>query len=165
MMLVMVSICAMAGSDIKFKNGDKKFFKTAEGTAALELVWTGCTYDDKIPVEKKFVNIDFLKKIAWSGFKEDFNNKSKKVKIVDDKEGTNYTIVVNVKKIDQFYNPMGFVPGTCTKMWGTIVIKDAKDNVLMEVEADGVDGGTSLSTDECFSDCFEELGKQFAKFK
>lgn len=160
----MVSIVAMAGSDLKVKSGDKKFFKNASGNAVVEFVWDGATYDGKMPLGEKFDNLKELKEIAKKGFTEEFNDRSKKVKVADKASDANYKFTIKVDKIDQYYKVMGFVPGNATKVWGTITITDIKSGAeLVVIEVKEVDGGANPVPNECFSDCFEELGKQLAR--
>lgn len=160
------SLTASAGLDISVTQGDKKFFKTAEGNAVLELLWDGATYDGKMPLEEKFTNLSYLKKVAYNGFEETFNDKSKKFKIVKDQSAAKYKITMKVSKMDQYFKVMGFIPGNATKVWGTLTVTEiATGNVVLVVNVDEVDGGANPSPDETFSDCFEELAEQLTKLK
>ena len=62
MLLVLVGVMtAMAGSDIKVTEGNKKFLKTAEGNAILVFDWEGATFDNKEPLASKFSNLEELR--------------------------------------------------------------------------------------------------------
>lgn len=167
LLLVLVGcLTAMAGSDIKVTEGNKKFLKTAEGNAVLVFDWDGATFDNKEPLTSKFSNLEELKKVAWNGFAETFNEKSKKVKVVADEANAKYKFAMKVTNMDQYFKVMGFVPGNATKVWGTMTITDlSTGEVLAIIEVKEVNGGANPSPDGSFSDCFEELAKQVSKLK
>lgn len=159
---------AMAGSDLKVVSGNAKFMKTAEGNAVLTFDWEGAKYDNREPLETKFTDLEHLKTVAWEGFSETFNEKSKNVKIVSDSERANakYKFSMKVKNMDQYFKVMGFIPSNATKVWGTLTVIDLSTNtVIAVVEVNEVDGGANPSYDGTFSDCFEELAKQVTKLK
>lgn len=167
MLLVLVGcMTAMAGSDIKVIEGNKKFLKTAEGNAVLVFDWDGATFDNKQPLAEKFSNLEDLKKIAWNGFVETFNEKSQKVKVVVEENGAKYQFSMKVSNMDQYFKVMGFIPGNATKVWGTMTVTDlSTGDVLAIIEVKEVNGGANPSPDGSFSDCFEELAKQVSKLK
>lgn len=166
LMLAVVSISAMAGSDLTVIQGDKKFMKAADGNAVIEFVWDGATYDYKQPLAEKFENLEELKNVAWNGFAETFNKKSKKVKIVSDAAGARYKFVMQVKNMDQYFKVMGFIPGNATKVWGTMNVTDLQTGeTIAVIEVKEVNGGANPSPNGSFSDCFEELAKQIVKLK
>lgn len=161
-----VCMCAMAGSNIKVTQGDKKIFKTASGNAVVEFVWDGATYDNKQPLTEKYNNLEELKPIAWKGFQNAFNKSCKKVKVVEDAADATYKFTIKVTNMDQYFKVMGFVPGNATKAWGTLTITDVKSGqVLVEGTFSGIDGGANLSPDGTFEDCFEEVARQVARLK
>ena len=49
---------AFAGNPIKVVNGDKKFFKNAEGNVFLEVIYEGATFDDRMPLAEKYADIE-----------------------------------------------------------------------------------------------------------
>lgn len=169
MLFVLVnSAVALAGSDIKVTSGNAKFLKTAEGNAVLVFDWKGATYDKKQPLTEKFTNLEDLKKVAWNGFTETFNDKSKKVKVVPSEQEKNakYKFSMKVTNMDQYFKVMGFIPGNATKVWGTLTVTDLSNNETIAVIAiTEVDGGANPSPDGSFKDCFEELAKQVSKCK
>lgn len=165
MLVSMMALVAMAGSNLHILKGDAKFFKTASGTAIVKFDFEGATYDGKMPLSDKF-DIERVARIAKSGFSETFNDKSKKVKIVADDSVVNYVINYKVTKMDQYFKVMGFIPGMATKNWGTITVTDAASGeILLQVDVVECDGGASPSPDETISDSFEDTAKQFARFK
>lgn len=164
--LCMTCMCAYAGLDIKVAQGDKKFMKTAEGKAVVEILWDGAQYDNKMPLEQKFDNLKECQAASLNGFKESLNDNSKKVKTVEDAKDATYKISIKITNVDQYFKVMGFVPGNATKIWGTLTISDAKSgDVLLVVDINEVDGGASPSPIETFSDSFEELAEQLTKLK
>ena len=164
--ILLTMATAMAGSDLTVKRGNKKFIKEAKGVAALEFNFEGATFDDKMPLTDKYPDIALLQKLAWDGFVEEFNDRCKNLQVVPDIDKVDYKILMKVTKIDHFVNVMGFIPGLCVRAWGTVTITDAKTGeVVLEVYVDEIDGGANPSPDGAFSDCFEELGKQFSKLK
>ena len=153
-------------SDINVIKGDKKFFKTASGNALLEFVWEGAQYDNKMALEEHYSDLENLKKVAWNGFVETFNAKSKTVKIVKNAADAKYKMTMKVVNMDSYFKVMGFIPAPATKVWGGFTITDiATGEVLVEINVKEVDGGANPSPDGTFSDCFEELGKQVSKLK
>lgn len=166
--LCMTCLSAMAGSDIKVTQGDKKFFKSAEGGATLEISWKDAKYDNgRETLEAHFGDmLTSIKEAAIAGFMQDFAKYSKKVNIVESSNDAKYKIVIKLTNVDQYYKVMGFVPGNATKIWGTLSISDTKSGeVLLEVSIDELDGGASPSPIETVSDSFEELAKQICKLK
>ena len=164
-MLSMVSIAAMASS-FKVVEGDKKFFKTAEGNALLEFVWDGATYDGKKPLTDHFRDLSSLEKIGWQWFRDKFNDRCKKVQVVEGTNDVKYKFTIKVTKMDQYYKVFGFVPGNATKAWGTLTITDAASGAtLLVVEFKEIDGGANPSYDATFGDCFKAIAKQLSNIK
>ena len=163
-MATIVSMYAMAGSDLKVVNGNKKFIKENRGNAILEFNYDDATYDGKEPLTNKFPDIENLKKLSWDGFVEEFNDRCKTVKVVRGEKDAQYKILIKITKIDQIFNVMGIIPGHCIRAWGTVTITDIKTNgTMLTLEIDEIDGGANPSPDGAYSDCFEELGKQMSK--
>ena len=167
MLFVLIGcMAAMAGSDIKVLEGNKKFLKGAEGNAVLVFNWEGATFDNKQPLTEKFTDLENLKNVAWKGFAETFNEKSKKVKVVREEADAKYKFTMDVKNMDQYFKVMGFIPGNATKVWGTMTVTDlSTGETIAVIEVTEVNGGANPSPDGSFSDCFEELAKQVAKLK
>ena len=155
-----------AAAGVKTKSGDKKFFKTATGTAVLDIKFDNAKYDNKMDLSEKFTDIDGLKKIAISGFTETFNEKSKGIQIVKE-EGAKYVFRFDVTNMDQYWKTFGvIIPGFSTKVWGTFkVIDSATNEEVLVVSVDEVDGGASPDARETLSDSFEEVAKQLFKLK
>ncbi len=166
-LFVSVFVCAsFAGSGIKYVSGDKKFFKSAEGKALLEIIWDGATYDSKRPLREEWPDLDQYIFKAKDGFLQDFTKKSKKVEITENPAEANYKIVIRITNVDRYIKVMGFIPGPSTKVWGTIVISDkASGNELLKINLDEVEGGASPSPFESMSDTFELIGAKLAGFK
>lgn len=153
LLMAVGSVMVMARSDIKVVRGDKKFLKTAQGNATLVFDWEGATYDNKMPLASKFDKLEELKKVAWNGFQENFNKKSKKVKVVTDQEKARYKFTMKVTNMDQYVKVMGFIPGPATKVWGTMTITDLADGeVIAVIEVNEVDGGANPSPSGTFID-------------
>lgn len=166
MAFCLVNISAMAGLDISVTKGDKKFFKTSEGNAVLEIVWDGATYSKSESLSAHFDNFDELKKRAEASFTETFNKKCKKVKIADKAADTMYKLTLKVADMDQYVNVMGFIPGKATKIWDTITVSNVQTGEeLVVIAVDEVDGGGNPSPDNSFADCFKELAVQVCKLK
>ncbi len=157
---------SFAGSGIKYASGDKKFFKTAEGSALLEFVWDGATYDGRCPLRQEWPDLDQYIFKARDGFLQDFTKKSKKVTITEKASEAKYKIVIRITNVDRYIKVMGFIPGPSTKVWGTIVISDkATGEELLKVNLDEVEGGASPSPFESMSDTFELIGAKLPSFK
>ena len=156
---------AVAGG-VKTQQGDKKFFKTATGTAVLDIQFDKAKYDNKMDLSEKFPDIDGLKKIAISGFTETFNEKSKGIQIVKD-ESAKYIFRFDVTNMDQYWKTFGvIVPGFSTKTWGTFKVIDKSTNEeVLVVNVDEVDGGANPDPRETISDSFEEVAKLLFKLK
>ncbi len=160
------SLTAMAGLDIKVIEGDKKFMKSASGDVVLVFDWEGATYDNKMPLEQQFTDLERLKPLAWYGFVEVFNEKAKNMKVVKDEAAAKYKFAMKVTNMDRYIKVMGFIPGPATKVWGTLTVTDLSNGeVIAVIQVTEVDGGANPSPDGSFSDCFEELAKQVTKLK
>lgn len=167
-MLLAIGGCmtAMAGSDIRVTEGDKKFLKTVRGNAELVFNWDEATFDNTEPLSSKFSNLEELKKVAWNGFAETFNEKSSNVKVVRGGSDIQYRFLMKVSNMDQYFKVMGFIPSPATKVWGEMIVTDiTTGDVIAKIEVKEVDGGANPSPDGTFSDCFEELAKQVSKLK
>lgn len=157
---------AFASNPIKVVNGDKKFFKTAEGNVFLEVKYDGASFDGKMPLTEKYSDIEAKTLISYNGFIEEFTENNSKFNFVKDEAEATYKITVNVTKVDEFVNIMGFIPGPCIRVWGTLTVTDVKTgDSLLVVDIDEIDGGSAPTTDRAFNDTFGELGKRMAKLK
>ena len=165
--LVMVATVTFAANPLKVVNGDKKFFKNAEGTVFLEVVFDAdATFDDKMPLTEKYDNLDEKLTIAYNGFIEEFTERNKKLQFVKTEEEATYKITIRVTKVDEFVNIMGFIPGPCIRVWGTLTVTDVKSGeTVLVVDIDEIDGGSAPTTDAAFNDTFGELGQAIAKLK
>lgn len=153
-------------SNINVIKGDKRFFKSASGNAILEFIWDDAQYDNKMALEEHYSDLENLKKVAWSGFVETFNEKCKTVKVVKNATIAKYKMTMKVENMDSYTKVMGFIPAPATKVWGIFTITDIKTGeVLVIIKVKEVNGGANPSPDGTFSDCFEELGKQVSKLK
>ncbi len=165
-MMAVAAIVVFAANPIKVKEGNKKFFKTAEGGALLEITYDGASYDDRMPLTEKYGDMTKKTQISYEGFVEEFSERNEKVPIVAKAADAKYKISIKVTKVDEFINPMGFVVGPCIRVWGTLTITDISDgSKLLVVDIDEIDGGSAFNTDRAFNDTFGELGKRIAKLK
>ena len=164
--LVMVATVTFAANPLKVLNGDKKFFKNAEGTVFLEVIYDGATFDDKMPLTEKYDNMEEKTTISYNGFIEEFSERNNKLQFVKTEEEATYKITIRVTKVDEFINVMGFIPGPCIRVWGTFTVTDAKSGeTLLVVDIDEIDGGSAPTTDRAFNDTFGKLGEKIAKLK
>lgn len=157
---------AFASNPIKVVSGDKKFFKSAEGNVFLEVIYDNASFDDKMPLTEKYSDIEAKTLISYNGFIEEFASKKSRFNFVKDEAEATYKITINVTKVDEFVNIMGFIPGPCIRVWGTLTVTDVKTgDSLLVVDIDEIDGGSAPTTDRAFNDTFGELGKRIAKLK
>ena len=165
--VTLIATVTFAANPLKVVNGDKKFFKNAEGTVFLEVVFdAGATFDDKMPLAEKYDNLDEKLTIAYNGFIEEFTERNKKLQFVKTEEEATYKITIRVTKVDEFVNILGFIPGPCIRVWGDLTVTDAKSGeTLLVVNIDEIDGGSAPTTDAAFNDTFGELGQAIAKLK
>lgn len=164
--MVMVATVTFAANPLKVLNGDKKFFKNAEGTVFLEVIYDGATFDDKMPLTEKYDNMEEKTTISYNGFIEEFSQRNKKLQFVKTEAEATYKITIKVTKVDEFVNIMGFIPGPCIRVWGTFTVTDAKSGeALLVVDIDEIDGGSAPTTDAALNDTFGELGQAIARLK
>ena len=164
--MTIAAVVAFAGNPLKVKAGDKKFFKNASGNCLLEVIYDGASYDDKMPLTEKYADIPNKTKISYNGFIEEFSERNEDFRFVTNAKEANYKMTIKVTKVDEFYNPMGWVPGACIRIWGTLTVTDINGgDPLILVDIDEIDGGSAVSTDRAFNDTFGELGKRIAKLK
>lgn len=161
-----IATVAFAANPIKVVSGDKKFFKSAEGNIYLEVKYEGASFDDKMPLTEKYNDMESKTTISYNGFIEEFTDNNKKMKFVTTESEATYKITIQVTKIDEFINVMGWIPGPCIRVWGTLTVTDVKSGEsLLVVEIDEIDGGSAPTTDRAFNDAFGKLGEKIAKLK
>ena len=158
---------AFASNPLKVVSGDKKFFKSAEGNVFLEVIYDdNATFDGKMPLTEKYDNLEEKTTISYEGFIEEFSDRNSKLKFVKTEEEATYKMTIRVTKVDEFINVMGFIPGPCVRIWGTLTVTDVKSGEsLIVVEIDEIDGGSAPTTDRAFNDVFGKLGEKIAKLK
>lgn len=157
---------AIAGNPIKVISGNKKFFKNAEGNVLLEIKYDGASFDGKMPLTEKYPDVDAKTIISYNGFIEEFSERNDDLTFVKNEAEANYKITIQVTKIDEFINVMGWIPGPCIRVWGTLTVTDVKTGEsLLVVDIDEIDGGSAPTTDRAFNDTFGELGEKIAKLK
>lgn len=157
---------AIAGNPIKVISGNKKFFKNAEGNVLLEIKYDGASFDGKMPLTEKYPDVDAKTIISYNGFIEEFSERNDDLTFVKNEAEANYKITIQVTKVDEFFNVMGFIPGPCIRVWGTLTVTDVKTGEsLLVVDIDEIDGGSAPTTDRAFNDTFGELGEKIAKLK
>ena len=83
MLFVLVGcMTAMADSDIKVNEEDKKFLKTMEDNATLVFDWEDVTYDNKEPLAPISCNLIEPGDVTWNGFAKAYNEKCRNDKVV-----------------------------------------------------------------------------------
>jgi hypothetical protein len=164
--VTLFAVVAFAGNPIKVVSGDKKFFKNAEGNILLEVKYDGASFDGKMPLTEKYADIDAKTTISYNGFVEEFSDRNDDLIFVKDEAEAKYKMTIQVTKVDEFINVMGFVAGPCIRVWGTLTVTDIKTGEsLVVVDIDEIDGGSAPTTDRAFNDTFGELGEKIAKLK
>lgn len=164
--MTIIATVAFAANPIKVVSGDKKFFKSAEGNIYLEVKYEGASFDDKMPLTEKYNDMESKTTISYDGFIEEFKDNNKKMDFVTTESEANYKITIQVTKIDEFINVMGWIPGPCIRVWGTLTVTDVKSGEsLLVVDIDEIDGGSAPTTDRAFNDAFGKLGEKIARLK
>lgn len=164
LIMALLAVNVFAANPLKVKDGDKKFFRKAKGDCLLEVVYAGASFDGKKPLTEKYDDIDNKTTISYEGFVEEYSERNNNLPIVKDAATAKYKITIQVTKVDEFVNIMGFIPGPCIRVWGTLTVTDIQDGtVLLVVDIDEIDGGSAPTTDRAFNDTFGELGKRIAK--
>ena len=164
LIMALLAVNVLAANPLKVKDGDKKFFRKTKGECLLDVVYTGASFDGKMPLKEKYSDIDEKTTISYDGFVEEYNDHNKNLPIVKDEAKANYKITIQVTKVDEFVNIMGFIPGPCIRVWGTLTVTDLKDgSTIVVVDIDEIDGGSAPTTNRAFNDTFGELGKKIAK--
>lgn len=156
-----------ASNPLKVINGDKKFFKSAEGNLFLEVIYNDdATFDDRMPLTERYADIEEKTVISYNGFIEEFSERNTRLNFVRTEEMATYKMTIHVTKVDEFFNVMGFIPGPCIRVWGTLTVTDVKTgDTLLVVDIDEIDGGAAPTVDRAFNDTFGELGERIAKLK
>ena len=164
--MTVVATVTFASNPIKVIGGDKKFFKSAKGSIFLEVIYDNATFDDKMPLTEKYTDMAEKAIISCNGFIEEFSERNTQVNFVETEAEATYKMTVKVTKVDEFINIMGFIPGPCIRVWGTLTITDVTSgDSLLVVDIDEIDGGSAPTVDRAFNDTFGELGKRIAKLK
>ena len=164
LIMALLAVNVFVANPLKVKDGDKKFFRKTKGECLLDVVYTGASFDGKMPLKEKYSDIDEKTTISYDGFVEEYNDHNKNLPIVKDEAKANYKITIQVTKVDEFVNIMGFIPGPCIRVWGTLTVTDLKDgSTIVVVDIDEIDGGSAPTTNRAFNDTFGELGKKIAK--
>ena len=164
LIMALFAVNAFAANPLKVKDGDKKFFRKAKGECLLEVIYTGASFDGKKPLTEKYQDIDNKTTISYEGFIEEYSERNKNLPIVTDAANAKYKITIQVTKVDEFINIMGFIPGPCIRVWGTLTVTDLSNgDTLLAVDIDEIDGGSAPTVDRAFNDTFGELGKKIAK--
>jgi hypothetical protein len=128
--------------------------------------YEGASFDDKMPLTEKYNDMESKTTISYNGFIEEFKDNNKKMDFVTTESEANYKITIQVTKIDEFINVMGWIPGPCIRVWGTLTVTDVKSGEsLLVVDIDEIDGGSAPTTDRAFNDAFGKLGEKIARLK
>lgn len=166
LLTLLTCVSAMAGSDIKVIQGDKKFIKYCSGTASFMINWDDATYDYKMPLQHHFNNMQELNALALNAFCTEFNDINSKLKAAPYAQNPDIIFDLKVTNMDQYVKVMSWVPGMATKVWGTLTVVDAASNTIIAViDVNEVNGGANLSPDGTIEDCFEDLAKQVSRLK
>ena len=164
LIMALLAVNVFAANPLKVKDGDKKFFRKAKGECLLEVVYTGATFDGKMPLTEKYQDIDNKTTVSYEGFVEEYSERNSALPIVKDGANAKYKITIQVTKVDEFVNVMGFIPGPCIRVWGTLTVTDMENGTtLLVVDIDEIDGGSAPTVDRAFNDTFGELGTRIAK--
>ena len=106
--MTIIATVTFAANPLKVVNGDKKFFKNAEGTVFLEVIYDeSATFDDKMPLTEKYDNMEEKTTISYNGFIEEFSERNKKLQFVKNEEEATYKITIKVTKVDEIYQCHG----------------------------------------------------------
>mgnify|MGYP004447654249 CR=1 FL=1 len=122
------------------------------------------TYDNKEPLAVHYENLSELIVKVLSDFNQTLQKKAKKINVVDKVTEAEYTVTVKVNNMDCYFKVMSFVPGSDTKMWGFVTIKDnvTGENIAV-IKITECDGGRDFSVDDSFVKCFHKVGEELGK--
>ena len=133
---------------------------------AVTFNWANATYGDDGKSLKDEWKGDYQGNIK-SGeefFLNGFNEKSKKLKAKEASKTKNaqYSMTVNVKKIDYFFSAMSFVPGHKFTIWADVIVKDASGKEVCVVTATRFKGGRDFVRLDAYTEMMEDFGKNLA---
>lgn len=134
----------------------------------VEIDWSKCEYDNDELVKEYWEEEDYeeITDKVLESFIEKFNDKSKRLKAVEEKKGAKYKMVINMSNVDTFFSAVNFsLPGYKGKIWGSVkVIEVSSGNTIMEAEFDEIKGGRDFVRNDCYAKAFEDLAKELTDF-
>lgn len=161
-LLALLSCCMTFAGDLKVKSGNAKFLKE-KGSIAVVFNWDKATYADEGKSLKEEWKDEYSKYVEEGEkfFLNGFNAKSKTLKAVtaDKSENAQYTMTVNITKIDYFFSVMSFVPGHKYTIWADIIIKDASGKEVCVVTATRRKGGRDFVRFDAYTEMMQDFGK------
>lgn len=167
---VLVGLSAFAGNPVKVvkSNENLKGFMKKDVAAVLIIDWAKTKFDNKKAASAEFgKDWAFIKKDCAEKFIEEFNDKSKGIKLQDYAKGAKYKFVFTVTNVDDHVNVMGYGPRTEAKIWGTLKIVEAgaKGKTIAEIQIDEAEDGVDYVRKEAYGKTMKLLAKRIAKLK
>lgn len=159
-------VSANAGDKLKLVSGNVSSLKDG-GTATVVIDLVNTTYDKKIPLRQdaRYANIDNQIPNFTSEFIREFNENSKKFKLVEGNDAK-YNFIVVVDDLDYHVNVMSFKGGHATKIEGTVFINQGNENVAQVIFQHESTGFTfDLSVEETLEGLAKNLAKKISKGK
>ena len=165
LLFAMFSMAAMAANPVTVVSGSTSFLKE-NAEAVVSFNWEETQWKDGGLFKEEVDAEEFSKYTASAPakFKEGFNQKSKHLRIGDNKEKAKYAINIKVLKIDYFFSVMSIVPGHKHTVWARIEVVDQKSKeVVCTLHVERLKGARDFIVDDSFYKCFSALGQAVAQ--
>ena len=163
--MVMIAVVVFAGG-VKVNKGKTTYMKT-EGKMFVVFDWEDARWNNEMPVKKQW-NEEYEAYVenGEAQFIEGFNNKSKKIMIVQDESSADYVMIIKFLNFDKFYSMMSLVPGNKHKIWGEIMVKEKKTGeIICTYTVEEFKGGRDFSIFDSYKESMRDLGTKLAETK
>lgn len=163
---LMISITAMASSDIKVKSGKKDFLKE-NAVAVILFDFSDARWEEKDSF-KEWSGSDYDKRIsvASENFVNSFNANTSGLKSTLKGDNAKYTIIFKVTNLERHQSFTGMWGQGKISVTGTIsVINNETKEQICYIYIDGYGSSKDFNITDGIGKCFKALGKQISKLK
>ena len=163
---IILTLCALlttiiiTAGTIDITSGSKKFLKS-KGTICVTFNWDNAHWANGETLQQRWdkeYNMHIEEGAAT--FIKGFNEENKKLKAVTNADNADYTMTIDVQKIDYFFSATSIVPGHKHDIWAKVTVRDKAGNTVCEITIERMKGSRDFVVYDSYIKMMRKLGNE-----
>ncbi len=158
----LLTVIIVSAGTMNITSGNKKFLKTA-GTILVTFNWGKALWANGETLQHRWQE-EYDKHIeeGEAAFIKGFNEEGKQLKATAKNDNADYTMEVEIQKIDYFFSATSIIPGHKHDIWAKVTVKDKQGNTVCEIVIERMKGGRDFVVYDSYIKMMKKLGEELA---